>query len=221
MACNRQETRTFFIPTIHQLHRQNPNYSYQDLRQFIDDLSPDIIAVEIRQTDINGDSNYLKQNYPYEMWMMRYWFPETKILGFDWLGEAIEGRPIPDHYWEQAAPVTQYKNALEEDTAVAAPTEICNRLLDDRMQILQSASLSNILASEDAALTRQYYDCLKDHLQGTIHLRILDFYEQRNQKIYANIRRIQAGHPGKTVVLVTGDDHYIELKDRIPSEPLF
>ncbi|HLN74002.1 MAG TPA: hypothetical protein VK205_11955, partial [Prolixibacteraceae bacterium] len=83
-SCSTLQKKVYFIPTLHGLHQANQSYSYDSLKQLINHLNPDIIAVEIRQEDINGDSLYLSKNYPYEMRMMKYWFPNTKIVGFDW-----------------------------------------------------------------------------------------------------------------------------------------
>ncbi|HYK54919.1 MAG TPA: hypothetical protein VEV15_00445, partial [Flavisolibacter sp.] len=68
------QTKVCLIPTLHGLHKTNKLYNYDSLKATVARLHPDVIAVEIRAEDVASDTAYLKKNYPYEMWMMRYWF---------------------------------------------------------------------------------------------------------------------------------------------------
>jgi hypothetical protein len=213
--------KVFFIPSIHGLHKINPNYSYDSLRHVIERLNPDVIAVELRPEDVDADSSYLKKNYPLEMRMMRYWFPKAKIAGFDWLGSDIEGRPIPDNYWRDHSPIKKYEKALEDDKPVSAKSGHCDALQQKRLALLKSLTLKQLLESEDAKLTRDFYDCFGAALKGSIHQRVPDFYDARNVRLLANIRQIISDNSGKRVIIITGDDHYVLLKDKFPHEKLF
>ncbi|MBU8883972.1 hypothetical protein KSK37_12825 [Kaistella sp. DKR-2] len=82
-SCKTNTRSVYMRPTLHTLHQVNSQYSYIQLRQTVAALKPDLIAVEIRSEDLMQDSLYLKKNYPYEMWMMKQWFPAVQTAGFD------------------------------------------------------------------------------------------------------------------------------------------
>ena len=215
------ERRVYLVPVLHGLHKTNPNYSYDSLRALVARLQPDVIAVEIRPEDITRDTSYLKQNYPYEMWMMRYWFPGAAQAGFDWLGAELEGKPIPEGYWKNAAPIKQYQAALASDSIYSARVAACQPLVQQRMALLKSLALNQLLHSPDSALTAQYYRCLDSALAGSVHQRIPRFSELRNQKILENIQQLISRNQGKTLVILTGDDHYVYLSHRFGHLPLY
>lgn len=130
------------IPTMHKLHVVNVIYNYDSLREIIAELEPTLIAVEMRNEDLKSDSNYLKRNYPYEMWMMKYWFPNAKIVGFDWLGSDLEGRQIPENYWKEQSDIKKWERLLAEDTSFTSKIEECDSFTHLRMNLLQPLSFS-------------------------------------------------------------------------------
>jgi hypothetical protein len=81
--------------------------------------------------------------------------------------------------------------------------------------------LREILKSRDSALTKQFYECLDEKLKGSIHERVLQFYDLRNSKLLENIKKILAANKHQRIVILTGDDHYVVLKDKFQSEPLY
>ncbi|MFZ1369253.1 MAG: DUF5694 domain-containing protein [Ferruginibacter sp.] len=220
-SCNRYSGRVYFIPTIHGLHKANNKYNYDSLKQIVSSLDPDIIAVEIRAEDIAQDSVYLSKNYPYEMRMMRSWFPEAIVLGFDWLGNDIEGKLIPANYWSEVSSIKKYEKELNADSLFTKQTSECDTFTKQRLEILKTYSLKDILKSNDSVLTKQFYNCLDKKLKGSIHERVLQFYDLRNSKLLENIKRIIAENKHKRIVILTGDDHFVFLKDQFQSEPLY
>lgn len=220
-SCNNHIGKVYFIPTIHNLHKVNDSYNYDSLKQIVSALNPDIIAVEIRSEDIQEDSVYLSKNYPYEMRMMKYWFPHSKMAGFDWLGSDIEGQLIPPNYWNEISLIKQYEKELNADSLFAQQTAACDNFNNQRLEILKNYSLKELLKSQDAALTKQFYHCLESKLNGSIHERVLRFYDQRNAELLKNIERIIAENKNKRIVILTGDDHFVFLKDKFQHEPVF
>ncbi|WP_207433556.1 hypothetical protein [Sabulibacter ruber] len=220
-SCSAVKTKAYFIPTLHSLHKTNQNYSYDSLRALVARLNPDIIAVEIRPEDMGEDSSYLKQNYPFEMRMMRYWFPNAALKGFDWLGSDIEGKLIPANYWKEISAIKQWEKAKNADSVYSKRSAACSPLSNERTQLLQRLSLQELLSSKDAELTRQFYQCLSEALKGSIHERVLNFYDQRNEKILVNLKQILRENKGKRIVILTGDDHYILLQDKLRHSSLF
>lgn len=220
-ACTKSDPKVYMIPSLHRLHAANPNYSYGDLRQLVTALKPDVIAVEIRASDMDADSLYLAKNYPYEMRMMRFWFPKSKIVGFDWLGEDIENQRIPDNYWSEIAPIKRWERELNEDSIFAEKLEACRELSRERVSIIRNASLEDILHSDNGRLTNEFYHCLEHVVSGSRHEMIPNFYRERDERIKENIEKIIAENPGRKIVIITGDDHYIYLKDKIEHQDLF
>jgi len=210
----------YLIPTLHRLHLVNEQYNYDTLRQLIARINPDVIAVEIRTEDLDQDSAYLRRNYPYEMWMARYWFPDKTIAGFDWLGSDIAGKLIPENYWQEAAPVKKLQQALSKDSVYNSRSQACDTFQKERLALLQSLPLFQLIHSSDSLLTSAYYACLREQLKGSTYEALLDFYETRDAHILANIQALQSRYPNKTILVLTGDDHYIWLKGRLPAHHL-
>ncbi len=220
-SCNNYAGKVYFIPTLHSLHKVNDKYNYDSLKQLVSSLNPDIIAVEIRAEDINEDSVYLSKNYPYEMRMMKFWFPGVKVIGFDWLGNDIQGKLIPANYWSEISSIKKYEKELNSDSLFAMQTSECDSFTIQRLEIIKNYSLEEILESNDSALTKQFYECLGNKLNGSVHERVLQFYDLRNSKLLENIKVIIAENKNKRIVILTGDDHFVFLKGQFQSEPLY
>jgi len=206
------QTAVYLIPALHGLHKTNIRYNYDSVRAVIQRINPDVIAVEIRNEDITADSLYLKQNYPYEMWMMRYWFPNTTIEGFDWLGAELEGQPIPNRYWLDHSRIKALQKLLSLDTVYSKKLAACQLYNDQRMAILNNSTLKGLLQSNNAILTKAYYDCLTQYLRGSEYEELTTFYTTRHQKMMQRLQAILASHPNKRIVVLTGDDHVPYLR---------
>lgn len=207
------QTRVCLLPALHGLHKANPRYSYDSLRAIIGSIQPDVIAVEIRPEDISADTAYLKRNYPFEMWMMRYWFPLAALEGFDWLGAELEGKPVPDRYWKEQSGIKSLERSLDADTVYASRLAPCQAFVEERLAILKTQSLPAILQSRDAALVKAYYDCLDIGLKESRYAALTGFYTERNKRMSGRLGALIRKHPNKTIVVLTGDDHYPFLRD--------
>lgn len=217
----KQTADVYLIPVLHGLHKTNPHYNYESLRAVIDSLNPEIIAVELRPEDITQDTMYLKRNYPKEMWMMQYWFPEKEIAGIDWLGPDIEGTPIPEKYWSETAEIKNLERKLAADSLYNHKIQQCYTFQEKRMRLLKNLSLIDLLKSHEAALTLQQYACYEETLHGSPYEGITAFYLKRNQKLLENIETLRHANPTKTIVVLTGADHYAWLLDKLAHKPLY
>lgn len=212
--------KVYFIPTLHGYHKINTQYNYDTLKAVVARLNPEIIAVEIRQADMDSDSNYLKKNYPYEMRMMHYWFPSSEVVGFDWLGEDIEGKQIPDDYWKEVSAIKKMERAFDKDSVIIRKTKDCFARFTERDSLLQTLSLQELIKSNDATIVNQQYKCLEETTKDSPYEEMTKFYKQRNEKILESILSITKKYHGKRIVILTGDDHYVALKDRFPHDRL-
>jgi hypothetical protein len=77
-----------------------------------------------------------------------------------------------------------------------------------------------LLKSKDAQLTSDFYQCFNESLQGSIHQQVPKFYTKRNEEILKNIRKIISENKNKKILFLTGDDHYIFLKDKIKHQTI-
>lgn len=213
------QKNVLLLPTMHKLHTVNIRYNYDSLRAAIAAFKPTTIAVEIRNEDLSRDTAYLKRNYPYEMWMIPYWFPGVSVVGFDWLGTDIENKQIPDDYWRTQAEIKNWERALDADTLWSVKIAPCDSFTQQRMRLLKTSTLNELLRSTDAKLTMDYYHCLDERLAGSIHHRVIDFYNARNTKMISKLKEISS-HTGKNerLLILTGDDHYPILKQWLGEE---
>jgi hypothetical protein len=200
--------KVYLIPALHSLHKINQQYTYEHLTAIVQKLKPDVIAVEIRTEDIASDTSYLKKNYPYEMWMMRYWFPTTVIEGFDWLGKDLEGKTIPERYWEHQSQIKILQRQLDADSFYIKKLKACDVYTEERMKTLKRSSLKGILQSNESIFIKEYYDCLSLQLQNSDYEELTMFYSLRNQKMQERLIELVNKHKGQTIVVITGADHY-------------
>lgn len=205
--------KIYIVPVLHGLHKTNPQYTYDSIEAIVGRLQPDVIAVEMRTEDMGGDTAYLKQNYPYEMWMMPYWFPSATLEGFDWLGGELEGKPIPARYWKDHSRIKALERLLDTDTLYQNKLAACQIYEEERLRILKTSSLKAILQSNDYILIKEYYDCLDQQLRNSDYEELTRFYAERNRRIQQNVLGLAQRHPGKTIVVITGDDHYPYLRE--------
>ena len=220
MATAFSQSKVYILPVLHGLHKTNPQYTYDSIQAIVGRLKPDVIAVEMRAEDIGTDTAYLKQNYPYEMWMMPYWFPSATIAGFDWLGPELEGKPIPPRYWKDHSRIKALQRLLDTDTVYANKLAACRLYEDERLRILETSSLKAILRSNGAILVKEYYNCLDQQLQGSDYEELTRFYHERNRRIQQNVLGLVQRHAGKTIVVLTGDDHYPYLREYLLRQKL-
>jgi len=209
------QTKVHLIPVLHGMHQTNIYYTYDSVKALVERTGADVVAVEIRPEDVARDSHYLKKNYPYEMWMAPHWFAQKTVAGFDWLGNDIENVPIPYNYWQQISQAKRLQNLLNKDSVYTARLKSCQLYTSERMKILAALPLKDILASNEAILTKEYYNCLEQHLRGSDYEYLTQFYTKRNQKMMQNLDALFAKHQGKTITILTGADHYPYLLDHL------
>jgi hypothetical protein len=88
-------SQVIVVGSMHRLHANSKLYSYDDLYLVVQRFHPDYVGVEIRSEDMGRDQAYLERNYPIEMIRLaQEW--GTQAFGFDWLGDDVAGRPVPE-----------------------------------------------------------------------------------------------------------------------------
>ncbi len=211
------KTEVFIISTIHGAHKVNPNYTYDSLFAFIDKFNPDIIGVEIRAEDIDSTESYLKNNYPYEMYVCRDRYPSKSVMGFDWLGDELAGKAIPKNYWKEKSPVKLLQKQLAADSAMLKKMAVLDIVSEEKDRLALTASLRELNDGRYDLINRIYYEQLKFLLNDTAYKLLSDFYSQRDESIAQHILEIIESNAGKKMIFLLGADHRDHTLRRVSS----
>lgn len=206
-----RRTQVMVIATLHGAHARTPTYAYDILYARIRSFAPTAMGVEIRPEDLHPPAPYLANYYPTEMIELGAEYGDRSV-GLDWLGPTIEGRPIPDGYF-QTMDVKVLERALDADTAMADPT--LEALQHQQSALIPNATPSSLNDGRYDALNRQYYAGLAAHLHGTRYQPISDFYAARDAHIDANAVALIRANAGGRVAIVIGADHRSAMIDAL------
>lgn len=197
------------VATMHGAHADNPRYSYEDFYAVVAAFAPDLVGTEIRQEDLGRNEDYLARNYPLEMRELARRYPD-RIVGIDWLGEDLEGRPVPEDYWRDQSAVIRLQRELALDDALRSPqVEAAQARQKEILATANSASLND--GRYDLA-TAAYYGALAELLEGSRFALLTEFYAERDRRIVENaltaVAHFQRTRPeGGRVLLAVGADH--------------
>jgi hypothetical protein len=206
------------ISTIHSTHKENPNYTYEDLFSFVEAYDPDIIGVEIRAEDMDSSRNYLANNYPFEMYESIERFTNKKVMGFDWLGKELEGRAVPTNYWKETSIIKKFERELSQDSLFLGKLKKADGVQEKKIDLFVTASLGKLNDGEYDSLNEAYYTELEKVFKDTKYQRLTDFYSERDNHIANNILHIIQDNPGKKMLFLMGADHRSNTLKRIADE---
>lgn len=201
------KSQVIIISTIHGAHKVNPNYSYDSLYVFIEKFNPDIIGVEIRKEDIDSSASYLKNNYPFEMYECITKYSSKKIFGFDWLGDDIAGKAIPENYWKEKSIIKKLQQKLSNDSILQQKLSILGIIQEEKKKLVLNASLTELNDGRYDLINRIYYEQLNLLLRKTEFEPLSDFYKKRDEMIAENILEIIKNNEGKKMIFLIGADH--------------
>lgn len=201
------KNNVLIISTIHGAHKTNPNYSYEALFAFIEKYNPDIIGVEIRKEDTDSGVPYLRRNYPFEMYECLTKYRTKKVMGFDWLGDDLAGKAIPQNYWQEKSPVKLLQQKLETDSILLQKLSVLDIVAEERNKLALHATLPELNDGRYDMLNRIYYTQLKHLLNHTAYKPLTDFYQKRDEQIAHNILAIIRNNKGKKMIFLMGADH--------------
>ena len=206
-SCQKQKTEVIICGTIHGAHKSNPNYTFDDLFMFIENYNPDVIGVEIRAEDMDSTVNYLKNNYPSEMYESISKYNNKLVLGFDWLGQDLEGKSIPKNYWKEICYRKKLQREQESDSLMLEKKTVLNTIQKERYAITLNSSIYELNDGRYDSLSTAFYDQLNLIYHDTKYALLSDFYRQRDEHIAQNIIDIIERHPGKKLIFLMGADH--------------
>jgi len=145
-------TQVLVVPSLHGLHAHSSGYDFDKLYTLVADFKPAVVGVEIRPEDIQADAAYLKRNYPPEMIALRDKYA-GRVIGFDWLGSEIAGRPIPADWWTHGSKIKALERKLDADPAMRDPEE--ERISREQQAILESATPASLADGRYDKLVRE------------------------------------------------------------------
>lgn len=200
------------LPVLHKLHRANKLYSYDDLYRIVSAFRPDQVGVEIRQEDLRRSDTYLRRNYPDEMVHLAKLYGD-RAFGFDWLGDELKGKAVPDDWWITKSNIKKLEQELSNapldrtarDKALSARL---NTLSEEQDDIIKTATAAKLADGRYDRATAAYYKTVRVLTFGTPYSALSKFYAMRDVKLERNIIRHLRQHPVRRVVIVTGADHH-------------
>ncbi|MDX5345840.1 MAG: hypothetical protein LPK19_01220 [Hymenobacteraceae bacterium] len=210
------------LATLHGFHARNPNYTYEDVFKTVENFNPDVVAVEIRPEDLDKDTAYLKNIYPFEMRELLQKLPETKKVGFDWYGEEAAGKMLTREMFMDSTTelgrVKALERALAQDTVMATKFAGLKNLQQQQFDLIKDATPAQVNDGRYDAVSAKYYEAVDSVLAGTKYEYRATFNRQRDKHIGDNIIEIIKQNPGKRIVFVTGADHRGFAEARIKKE---
>ncbi len=185
------------ISTIHKAHELNPNYSYDSLFKYIEKYNPEVIGIEIRKEDIDSSVAYLKNYYPFEMYESIKKYPTKEVLGFDWLGSYLEGKPITENNWKEISSLKKLQAKFNQDSIISQKLSILKIIKEEKEKLILNSSLSELNDGRYDLINFIYYEQLRTLVSGSEYITLSEFYLQRDEHIAENIIAIIKNNKGK------------------------
>ncbi|MDX1651602.1 MAG: hypothetical protein R3277_03860 [Brumimicrobium sp.] len=218
VSAQTRKSEVMIISTIHGAHKVNPNYSYDSLFAFIEKYDPEIIGVELRKEDIDSSVSYLQRNYPYEMYTCITRYSSRKVFGFDWLGDDLAGKAIPENYWKEKSLIKELQQKLSGDSILQQKLSVTNIIQEEKKKLALNASLEELNDGVYDLINRIYYEQLYVLLKQTEFQPLSDFYKKRDEMIAENIVEIIKNNNGKKMIFLVGADHRDYVLQKVSEE---
>jgi len=198
-------TEVLVVASMHRLHANAPNFGFDRLYSIVERFKPDVVGVEIRPEDIRADPEYLSKSYPPEMIALRDHYRD-RIVGFDWLGPELAGKPIPADWWAHGSKIKALERELGADPKMSdAETQ---RISEAQREILKSATPASLTNGRYYRLVRKERAWLARHAGDGPYREYIRFNDARERHIDANLAAIVRANPGRRIVFVMGADHH-------------
>lgn len=204
-----EKTEIIILGTIHSFHQSNTNFSYDDVFQWIDFFKPNILGLEIREEDFYESKEYLKKYYPYEMIEAKFLFENhTYVCGFDYYDQDVQGRLIPNGYFENSNR-KKLEKLFQEDPSFLKTRELLEIIDQSRLSLITSKTAIEINQGTYDELSKIYYKQLECMLRDSPYQDLSAYYSNRDHHICQNILNIIQEHQGKRIMFIMGVDHRV------------
>ena len=203
------------VPSMHRFHDKHPTYDFDRLYRCVRSKRPDLVGVELRPEDIAATDDYLAKSYPPEMIALRNEHRQH-IVGFDWLGSELAGRPIPATWWKEQSVVKKLEREMAADPAMASKED--DGLSTAQGELLKTTTPALLADGRYDRLVRARRDILKRQAGDGPYAPVVKFTADRERKIGDNIAAAVRANRGRTIVLVMGADHHGFAVERLRAE---
>lgn len=203
------KTRIMILGTLHSIHKDNKYYNYNDIYSIIDKYNPDMIGLEIRKEDILQERKYLEKFYPYEMIETKFkYINKSKVFGFDWLGDSINDKLIPNDYFTNLE-VKKLEKILNTSNDYYKEKTILDIIDEIKFPLVINHTAQECNNGKYDLLAEVQYTQLSILFKNTPFEKMSHFYKKRNEEISNNIIKTINNNMGKRIIVLTGLDHRI------------
>jgi len=203
-AQNSKPAEVIILSTLHQMHDQTAGYSFDDLTEIIEELRPDLLAVELTASDLESRRDQsTKQEY------QRSVFPLLDKHQY----EVIPLEPSEPLFSELVGLLRASSEQLQEQSPAVADTfkvytESLYSLLSERW--VTAAAVN----SPDTDILFESKHRFQSAIFGHAEARVWDEW---NQHFLQKILAAATTNPGKRILVLVGAEHAYWLRAHLKS----
>ena len=233
------ETEVYVVGSV---HFETDNIKRDDIYNYLDSISPDVILYEsdtntvnrmVNRTDFFNQlmSSFKKGNKVESFVSLKYLdkHPQAKVLGYEW-----EERDM--YHWKHnlrtnssrllglAARLNRENLLSSEESAIMDRYQEINKAYyeigsSETVYDINNSTTDSIIRSRQAYVYKTVPPILKERKEAEelkefipIHM---EYWDVRNKAMTANILKQIERHPNKRIVVLTGYSHRYYLKDEL------
>lgn len=141
----------------------------------------------------------------------------TQVIGFDWYEKSMEGKLIPEGYFETFQPKILAKD-YHEDDRYEREKEVLNINLRMRIDLVKGSTPAEVNDGKYDLATKIYYAQLEYLLKDTEYEGIMTSYRERDKHISQNIIDTIESNRGKKLAFIMGCDHRVAAVEAVKKE---
>lgn len=190
------------LATLHQMHAQVPGYSFDRLRQVIEQLHPDVLCLEVRADKLAARApEQTKQEYPKVIYPL--------LARGHYAVVAME--PSEPEYSAILHPYVQANAAFQASggAAVAALAAYSDATYAALKTHWRDAAAVNDATTDDMLRAKHAFQ------QAAIGAGEREGWERWNRHFLAVIKQAAADHPGQRIVVTVGVEHGYWLRQHL------
>jgi hypothetical protein len=194
------------LATLHQMHAQVPGYSFDRLREVLEQLHPDVLCLEVRADKLAAHApESTKQEYPKVIYPL--------LARGHYAVVAME--PSEPEYSAILRPYVQANTSVQ--TAGAAAVAALGAYSDATYAALKThwrdAAAVNDATTDDMLRAKHAFQ------QAAIGAGEREGWERWNRHFLAVITQVAAEHPGQRIVVTVGVEHGYWLRGHLAAVP--
>ena len=200
-----KKTEIFVLSTLHQFHAESSYYSFETLSRIIENLRPNILAVELTPADLESRKEQkTKQEYPQSI------FPLIDKHKY----RAIPLEPAEPKFSEIVSLIRDSEKALREKSADRAEAfSLYNKTLYDYLFKFWDSPRAVNSAQTDA-----FFEIKHDYQNAIYDSRQKQGWESWNAHFLAQILDAAQNNPGRRIVVTVGAEHAYWLRKNLRAE---